>query len=265
MFPTFSKSLSLSQTARLTAFSTAMLALPTASPAFAQSAEEFEPEGGAYISILAGVTSPSDNDFEGVQAPVAPSPGTTGAPANVAVGFDEEFYGAVAVGYRIPKRVLGLFQPSVELEFSRTSPDVSNGSFNGGSQTFSGDFDINTYSINYQSDIRWSNDQRVIPFLGGGIGIADVRANARYFPNNGAAAPTFAVTGDDTALSLHSNAGVTFVINDNFDLNTRVRYQRVSGLDFERRFVAGTNNAFNADVNGDYETVSVLAGVRFRF
>jgi opacity protein-like surface antigen len=256
---------SLNNSARTAAVSSALVALATASPSLAQEVEDFEPQGGVYVSVLAGVTSPSDNDFEGVQAPVAPSPGTNGAPANVAVEFDEEFYGAVAVGYRIPKRVFGLFQPSIELEFSRTSPDVSGGSFNGGSQTFGGDFDVNTYSINYQSDIRWSNGQRVIPFLGGGVGIADVRANARYFPNNGATAPTFAVTGDDTALSLHSNAGVTFVINDNFDLNTRVRYQRVSGLDFERRFIAGTNDAFNADVNGDYETVSVLAGVRYRF
>ncbi len=239
--------------------------MASASPALAQSGDEFEPEGGVYVSVLAGVTSPSDNEFEGVQAPVAPSPGTAGAPASVDVGFDEDFHGAVALGYRIPKRVFGIFQPSIEVEFSRTSPDVSNGSFNGGSQTFSGNFDVNTYSVNYQSDIRWSNNQRVIPFLGGGIGIADVDANAQYFPNNGATAPTFAVTGSDQALSLHSNAGLTFVINDNFDLNTRVRYQRVSGLDFERRFIAGTNDAFNADVSGDYETVSVLAGVRFRF
>ena len=237
----------------------------SASPVLAQSDDAFEPEGGVYVSILAGVTSPSDDDFSGTQAPIAPSPGTAGAPANVNVGFDDQFYGAAAIGYRIPTRVLGIFQPSIEVEFSRTSPDVTSGSFNGGSQTFSGDFDVSTYSINYQSDIRWSDDQKVIPFIGGGIGIADIEANARYFPNNGATAPTFAVTGDDTALSLHSNAGLTFVINDNFDLNTRVRYQRVSGLDFERRFIAGTNDAFNADVSGDYETVSLLAGVRFRF
>lgn len=256
---------SINKSVRTTASVSVFAVMAAASPAMAQDASEFEPEGGVYVSVLAGVTSPTDNAFEGVQAPVAPSPGMAGAPANVDVGFDEEVIGAVAVGYRIPTRVFGLFQPSIELEFSRTSPDVTSGSFNGGNQTFSGGFDVNTYSVNYQSDIRWSNTQRVIPFLGGGIGVADVNANAQYFPNNGAAAPTFAVTGGDTALSLHSNAGVTFVLNDNFDLNTRVRYQRVSGLDFERRFIAGTNNAFNADVSGDYEAVSLLAGVRFRF
>lgn len=240
--------------------------MATASPSLAQDRDEFQPEGGAYVSVLAGVTSPTDGDFSGVQDPQGNAPGVAGAPANVRVEFDDTFQGAVAVGYRIPKRVFGLFQPSIELEYSRSTPDVSAGSFNGGNQTFAGGFEVDTYAVNYQSDIRWSNDQRVIPFLGGGVGIADVNANATYFPNNGiATAPTFAVRDNDTALYLQSNAGVTFVINDNFDLNTRVRYQRVSGLDLDRRFIAGGADDLNAELEGRYETVSLLAGVRFRF
>lgn len=241
-------------------------ALAAASPAFAQDTKEFEPEGGAYISVLAGVTSPTDSDFSGVQDPQGNAPGVAGAPADVRVEFEDTFQGAVAVGYRLPKHVFGIFQPSLELEYSRSTPDVDGGAFNGGNQTFAGDFEVNTYAVNYQSDIRWSNNQRVIPFLGGGIGIADVDANATYFPNNGVAtAPTFAVRDSDTALYLQSNAGVTFVLNENFDLNTRVRYQRIDGLDLDRRFIAGGANDLNAQLEGDYETVSLLAGIRFRF
>jgi len=243
-----------------------VLALAMTSSAFANDGDETKAEGGFYISLLGGVTSPTDNSFDGVQDPVAPSPGTAGAPASVEVQFEDEFYGAAAIGYRIPTKVLGVFQPSVEIEFSRTTPDVSGGTFNGGNQTFGGQFEVNTYSVNYQSEIRWSKDQTIVPFLGGGIGVADVQTYASYFPNNGiATAPTFAVTDSDSALSLHSNIGLTFEINEKFDLNTRVRYQRVSGLNFDRRFIAGGNDAFNARLNGDYETTSFLAGVRYRF
>ncbi len=242
----------------------AILAIP--GTVSAQDSDDFDPQGGVYVSVSGGITSPTDSIFEGTQAPEGASPGVAGAPASVAVGFEDDFVGTAAIGYRIPTKVFGVFQPSVEIEYSRSEPGVEEGAFNGGNQTFGGDFEVNTFSINYQSDIRWSDKQTIIPFLGGGIGIADVEANATYFPNNGiATAPTFAVRDSDTALSLQSNAGVTFVINENFDLNTRVRYQRISGLDLDRRFIAAGNDAFNARLNGDYETVSLLAGVRYRF
>ncbi|MGB7373088.1 hypothetical protein [Pontixanthobacter sp.] len=251
---------------RIVAAAGSLAVLAIASPSIAQDRDEFVPKGGAYVAILAGVTSPTDGDFSGIQDPQGNAPGAAGAAANVRAEYDDAFQGAVALGYRIPKRVFSLFQPSVELEYSRFSADVSAGSFNGGNQTFAGGADVSVYAVNYQSDIRWSTDQRVIPFLGSGIGVADVGADLAYFPNNGiASAPTFAVRDGDTGLYLQSNAGVTFVINDTADFNTRLRYQRVSGLDLDRRFVAGGADDRNAELEGQFETVSLLAGVRFRF
>lgn len=241
-------------------------AFALAPAAIAQSGSDGPADGGLYVSVLAGVTSPTDSDFQGVQNPQAPSPGTAGAPALVSLGFEEDFIGTVAVGYRLEKRFLGIFQPSIEIEYSKSSPSVDGGSFNAGNQTFGGDFKLDTYSLNYQSDIRWSRGQRVIPFLGGGIGIADVSANATYFPNNGVAtAPTFAVRDTDTGISLHSNAGLTFKLSDNIDVSARVRYQRVTELEFDRRFIAAGNDAFNARLKGSFETVSLLSGVHLRF
>ena len=90
--------------------------------------------------------------------------------------------------------------------------------------------------------------------------------NIGFFPNNGVAnAPTFALSGSDTGLVLHSNIGLSFRLTDNIDLETRVRYQRISGLEFEQTYVANGANSFNAAVDGDFETVSGLAGIRFRF
>jgi len=237
-----------------------------AAPAYANDDEKFEPEGGVYISAQAGVTLPSDETFSGIQSPEGTSPGVAGAPADVAVGFDNAAIYSGAIGYRIPKRFLGLFQPSIEVEYNFASPSVSGGSFNGGDQIFAGDVDVNTFSINYQSDIRWSNDQKIIPFWGGGIGITDVDANISYFPNNGiATSPTFVASGSDTGLNLHSNIGVRYKLTDNIDLQARARYQRVSGIDLDRRFVADGSGSLNANLGGSYETVSLLGGLRFNF
>ncbi|TRD10620.1 hypothetical protein FGU71_01225 [Erythrobacter insulae] len=244
-----------------------ILGFVAAMPAAAMAQDEDKgSDAGFFVAVKAGVTSPTDATFDGVQAPEAPSPGSAGAPAIVDVEFDDDFTFAGAIGYRFGTRFLGIFQPSIELEYSNASADVSGGALNGGNQTFAGDADINTFTLNYRSEIRWSDTQTVVPFTGGGIGIADVDLNAVYFPNNGiATAPTFAATGSDSGLVLHSNVGLGFKLTDTIELETSIRYQRVSGLDFERRFIAGGNDAFNADLEGRYETVSGFAGVRYRF
>jgi opacity protein-like surface antigen len=210
------------------------------------------------------VALPSDFDLEGVQAPQTPSPGTVGAPAVVDIELDNEVSFAGAIGYKLPRRLFGVIQPSIELEYGYTSPNVEGGSFNGGNQTFGGYVEVQTFTINYQSDFVFSSGQRVTPFLGGGIGIADVDADVAYFPAT-ATAPTFGVTGSDTAFVLQSNAGVRFDLSDTIAIDARVRYQRIDGVDLERRFIAGGNDAFNADISGYYESVNLLAGIRYSF
>lgn len=244
-----------------------MTGLAAAIPAAAQAQEgRAEAESGFYVGVKGGITSPSDETFDGVQAPEGASPGMAGAPAAVSAEFDEGETFAATAGYKLGTRFLGIFEPSIEVEYSYASADVSGGTFNGGNQTFSGDVDVNTFTIGYRSDIRWSDTQRVVPFTGGAIGIADVDSNILYFPNNGTAtAPTFGVIGSDTGFVTQSNAGLSFRLTDSIDLEASVRYQRVSGLDFDRRFIAAGNDDFNADLSGSFETVSGFAGLRFRF
>jgi opacity protein-like surface antigen len=233
-------------------------------PVAAQAQQSADVDSGVYVTGRIGASLPSDFNLEGVQDPQAPSPGAAGAPANVDANLDSEVAFSGAIGYKLPTRIFNLFEPSIELEYSRTENDVSGGSFNGGNQTFGGEVEVQTFTVNYQSDIVWDDNQRVIPFIGGGIGIADVDSNVTYFPA-AETSPTFVVTGSDTAFTLQSNAGVRFELTQNVSLDARVRYQQVNGIDLERRFIAGGNDAFNADVSGDYDSVNVLAGVRFSF
>lgn len=226
-----------------------------------------EPDEGFYATFYVGLNAQQGNTFTGIQAPEPGNPpaAVAGAPANVAIDYDTGSVFGGSIGYHIPTRFLGIFEPRVELEVNYSEADVDFGSFNGGNQTFSGGIDTFTAEISYYSDIRWSDNQKVIPYTGGGIGIAVVDLNAQYFPNNGvAAAPTFAVGGDQTAFTTHNNIGVTFRVSENFDLFTQARYQRIYGTDFQRRFIAAGANAFNADVDDDIETITVSIGARIK-
>ncbi|MEO1047248.1 MAG: outer membrane beta-barrel protein [Pseudomonadota bacterium] len=240
---------------------TGLAALVAISPAAAQAQDV---DGGIYVTGRVGAALPSDFNLEGVQDPQGASPGAAGAPANVETQLDSDVTFSGAIGYKLPTRLFGVIEPSFEIEYTNTSLDVDGGSFNGGNQTFLGDLDVETFTVNYQADFALSEGSVVTPFLAGGLGIADVDSNILYFPAS-ASAPTFGVIADDTAFTYHTDAGVRFDLSDTIALDARVRYQRVDGLDLERRFVAGGNDAFNANVSGDFETVNLLAGVRFSF
>ncbi|WP_156874195.1 outer membrane beta-barrel protein [Sphingorhabdus lutea] len=225
---------------------------------------KFTPESGFFVTAHAGLSTPRDAKYDGVQSPNNGVPGMVGAPANVRVEFSNgEFFGG-SIGYRLNRHVFGIFQPSIEVEANYSNADVNGGSFNGGNQHFGGNQKAISFSLNYQSDIRWSDDQKIIPFTGGGIGVTQVENNILYGGNSSPnAAPSFGVVGSDAGLSLHNNIGLTYVINDNVELTARARYQRVSGLKFDRRFLA--TGGLNANVEGKYENLIFSAGIRKRF
>ncbi|MEO1188729.1 MAG: hypothetical protein AAFW60_06630, partial [Pseudomonadota bacterium] len=158
-------------------------------PAIAQT------DDGWYVSGFVGAGFANDADLRGTQDPVAGAPGTIGAPARVQAEFDSDSTLGVALGYKTPWEFFGLFNTRLELEYSTLDVDVSDGSFNGGTQSFGGDASIDFFLINNYSDIIWNDDQSVIPFIGGGLGIANVDANILY-AGGGATSPNFVVTGE---------------------------------------------------------------------
>jgi hypothetical protein len=251
-------------------FKTAVLAVTTAlglSSTAHAGLFDFDPApGGAYASGFVGISFPSDADFEGTQAPAAGVPGLAGAPANIQADLDSDVYYGGAVGVRLPFKYWKYFQPRIELEISRSESDVSAGNFNGGNQNFSGDQSVTYYLINNSSDIIWRENQKIVPYFGGGIGIGDFDTNIQYFPNNGiATAPTFAVQNSGSGFATVSTLGATFKATDRFDIYAEGRYLKTYGVDAERRFIAGTNNGFSADVDDDPDGFTLTVGTRVNF
>jgi len=221
---------------------------------------------GVYVSGFIGGAFPFDADFEGTQNPDAGVPGVAGADANIEADFDADLFFGGAVGVKLPFKYWKYFQPRLELEVSHFDANVDSGNFNGGDQTFGGSQDITFYLINNNSDWQWADDQKIIPYFGGGIGLAEVDTNIQYFPNNGTATtPTFAVQGSETAFATVTNVGLTFKASEEIDVYTEARYYKLYGVDAERRFIAGGADGFSANVDDNTDGLTLTIGARLNF
>lgn len=233
------------------------------SPAFAQ---EEQDDSGVYVSLSGGAEFFIDTEFLGVQSPDLGVPGAAGSPAIANVDFDTGYNIRGAIGYKFSRGIISFLKPSVELEIGYAEADVGSGAFNGGNQSFGGDINVLTIQANYNNDIIFSEKQPITPYFGGGLGIGVVDTDIVYFPNNGVAtAPVFGVFGSSTDFVTNSRIGLKAKISSRFDIFAEGRYTRVSRGEFERRFIAGGADGFNADVSGDTDTLSLGLGLRARF
>ncbi len=236
-----------------------------ASNAYAGDLFKLEPaESGFYVSGFVGGGFPSNASFDGVQDPVAGIPGAAGAPAEIDADFGTDVFFGGSVGAKLPFKYWKYFHPRLEAEVSFVENDVDGGSFNGGTQTFQGSQETLFATINNYSDIIWSENQRLVPYFGGGIGFGIVDNNIEYFPAT-ATAPTFAVTGEDTGLATFSALGLTAKVSDQIELYTEGRFYQIFGIDAERRFVANGNDAFSAAVDDRPDGFTLTVGTRVHF
>lgn len=253
---------------RFTAFfSAAALLAATAAPAHAGIFDRTPTDGaGPYVGAFVGVAVPFDADFGGTQDPEADVPGVAGDPASVDANLDSDVYFGGAIGVRLPFKFLKTFQPRWELEVSHYESNVGSGEFNGGDQTFSGDQSQTFFLINSYNDIRWKDDQKIVPYFGGGFGFGVVDSDIRYFPNNGTlTAPNFAAQGEDTGFATVSTVGVTLNASEKFDIYTEARYFKTYGIDADRRFIADGNDGFSAGLDDDPDGLSFTVGTRVKF
>lgn len=223
-----------------------------------------ENDQGLYVSGFIGAGFAGDAELSGIQTPEAGAPGIPGAPARILADFDTDSTLGVALGYKTPWEFFGLFHPRLELEYSTLSADVGNGSFNSGTQSFGGDTSIDFFLVNNYSDIIWDEDQTLIPFIGGGLGVASVDANILY-AGGGATSPNFIVTGEDTGLAGTVAGGLTWLTGSPWEVYGEARYYQVRDLAFDRRFIGGGADLLNARVEDDFDGTSLTVGARYKF
>ncbi len=139
----------------------------------------------------------------------------------------------VAVGYQYDRPVvsfLKFLKPRFELEYNFARAELR-----GASGRLRTDY---VKGLLY-SDIRWAQDQRIIPYFGTGIGIGRVDAEFQGLTQSPAGAAV-SINDSTTRFSTHSSLGVTIKATERFDLYAEGRYSRTLGVKFDALDAVGT-------------------------
>lgn len=201
---------------------------------------------GFYVAGFGGAAFPDDNDF-------------SGPAGTIEFESDTGYTIGGAVGYRWPVRFFGFLQPRTEVEVSYLDSDIdgSNFVFIDGSRAEGDQTAIFAYLNNYL-DLRFSDSQRFVPYIGGGIGAAFLDVDIDRI--GGSLADSRLAETDDTDFAGHVAVGLTYELSRRAELYTEGRYFRVSNVDLD---FAGPSSLVTQD--GRIEGYSVLGGLRWRF
>ena len=204
---------------------------------------DFDPaEGGIYLSGFVGASFPSSTEVDGVD-----------------LEFNDPTYFGGAIGARLPFKYWKYFQPRLELEASTFESDIGlDSSALDAGQSISGDQDVKFYLINNSSDFIWKEDQRFIPYFGGGIGIADYETNITLSDVDG----DITVSSDDTGFATVSTIGGTFKATNQVDLYVEGRYLRTYGINDDLEDLQGD---IAVDVDDDPQGFTLTVGTRINF
>ena len=213
------------------------------------------------LSLFAGGAFPGDADFNGQLASAGSAP-ILGARNDFA--FEDTGTYGVFAGYQLPFRYWTYFHPRLEFEISGFDSDLESARVFGAPQSASGSQSVTFFLINTYSDIVWRDDQALVPYLGGGIGLAEVDVSTGTVP---ASDPSSAYRINDEASALASTfaGGVSYRFNSRFEVYTEARYYTVYDVDLDQTFTTSGTPAFSGRVTDDLDGSTLTAGLRVRF
>ena len=213
---------------------TATAALAIAGAASAQTAPAAKPAqqgtSGQYISVSGGLIGKTDYDFSYAGGFKAKSDVDSGAQGAIAWGMslDSNWRTEIALGYRSQKNDTVVTQGSTTL-----------GTTDGKVKTLS--VDINGY---YDFPVAGP----VKPYLGAGIGVAQVSFNDDLIDDKG------------DALTLQGMAGASFAVSPTVSLFAEGRYQYTGSIKIKTTSPSGEQNS-HLNMTG----AGALVGARFAF
>ena len=218
-------------------------------------------ESGFYAGLFVGGAFPGDADFNG-QLTSADSAPILGARNDFA--FEDAGTYGVFAGYQLPFRYWTYFHPRLEFEISGFDSDLENARVFGAPQSVSGSQSVTFFLINTYSDIVWRDGQKLVPYLGGGIGLAEVDVSTATVP---ASTPSSVYRINDEASALASTfaGGVSYRFSSRFELYTEARYYTVYDVDPDQTFTDTGTPVFSGRVTDDLDGSTLTAGLRVRF
>lgn len=182
---------------------------------------------GPYLSVNAGITMPTDSDFDEMDE--------YGDTYNVELSYDTGFAGGAALGYNF-----GAGRIEAELGYKKADTDKISVDTYYGSGSASVDGDLSVLSFMANGYIDFNASPTIKPYLMAGIGMASVAIDGE------------GVDDDDTVFAYQAGAGIGFALNDKVTLDLSYRYM-------------GTQDAEIEGEDLEYGSHNILAGVRVQF
>jgi len=178
-------------------------------------------------------------------------------------------------GIRTAHKVFGIFRPRFELEGSyvaSNTPDSftetvnSDGGPISATNLFSGDQSITSITLNAYGDLVWNENQRLYPYIGGGLGIGFTDIEIVTSLQGGPPATTSILDGDDTVFVGHVTTGLTYRASNKVDFYSEARYFRAFDVTISQStpFFPGDDEPVGR-FSDDREDFIIAAGIRFRF
>jgi outer membrane protein OmpA-like peptidoglycan-associated protein len=186
---------------------------------------------GPFVGIMGGVNFTNDQDISG-----------TGVGINRNVDTDTGWAVIPSIGYRYGNGV------RTEFELGYRSNDVDSVS---GSTVGAGEINAKSAMLNLLYDV--DTGSRVMPYIGGGIGYAQVD----YDSVRPVGVGLNRVNDDDNVFAYQGIAGLSYWVNETVEVAAEYRYFATQDPDF--RTSAGV------PVEGEYNSHSALVGLRFNF
>ncbi len=222
----------------------------------------------AAVTLTAGQAAAEEKDwyaslFAGAVVPTGDVDYTNGT-TTVDTGFSTGFTFGGALGYKWNDIDLAGFTPRTEIEVNYSENNVSSLNFSGNGPGFENVFEgSQASSVSILGNIFIDGpellDTGIVPYVGGGVGLAITNHNVFY--NAG-----LNLNDDgDTSFTWHVTGGVKYPLTDSVSLFTDVGFRQIVNASSERRFDAlpiagGGGGLFEDDINSVYVRSGLTIG-----
>lgn len=178
---------------------------------------------------------------------------STGPSRALDLDFDTGGLFTGQLGYKFRGTSLGRFRAEAELSYRKN--EVDDIIFNGVGRVGDGDEEVLAGLMNLFFDIN-VHSKRFIPFVGVGIGLANIKADVTYLPG--------AFIDDDvTTFAYQFIGGAEFKLTKDFSLIGDVRYFALDDPELTR--FGGPAPAAFVDLDSEYGSLSTSIGLRLNF
>lgn len=164
------------------------------------------------------------------------------------LSYDAGWGGAAAIGYRPATDIIFLRDTRYELEIAYRQNDIDEFTNGATRLTGNGEYKSTSYMANMYYDFR--NSTGFTPYIGGGLGLAQVRVDdfATLIPGD----------DEDTVFAYQGMVGVSYAPSSTPNIEWNLGYRYFATEDPQFGVTAGS-------VDAEYSSHNAEAGVKFRF